>query len=351
MDDLAKALEKSRSYSGKGLSVRSLEDTIQKERALQTEQVESLSNFRSQNETLQASLATELERFKSLTSELNRVEAKEASFWSFLPWNRSTTQSRKSIEDLLRRQYETSVLRLREAADFADRLDAARIDLYDELDRLNQKIIDSAQGEENAANYVLELQNLRDDVETRLLDNDLSNADRRILQSQRDKTRRLLAEHTTRFKLYATAEDRLASLRENTRQLAEMIGHLQADITRYVTAASEKLDLVSGQIQAIGAAADAASVMLELRDSLNIMTESMNQATRFVTETQQYFRENVDAMVEELDLYDQETVDKLAFANAQNEALDEIEVDTVLAELDSDELLSEKIAALANTSS
>ena len=243
------------------------------------------------------------------------------------------------------------MLRLREAADFADRLEAARVELYDELDRLNQKIIDSALGEESAAKYVHELHGLRDALDERLLTEELSSSERRTLQAQKDSTYRLLAEHTTKFKLFATAEDRLASLRENTRQLAEMIGHLQADITRYVTAASEKLDLISGQIQAIGAAADAASVMLELRESLHIMTESMNQATRFVTQTQQYFRENVDQMIEELDLYDEATGAALAEANARNEALDEIEVEAVLAEIDSDEVLSAKIEALVQKES
>jgi hypothetical protein len=82
---------------------------------------------------------------------------------------------------------------------------------------------------------------------------------------------------------------------------------LASDITQYVTAASEKLDLVAGQIQAIGTAADASVVMLEMKKSLDSMTSSMNQTTQFVSETQAFFRSNLDNLINDLELYDGET--------------------------------------------
>ncbi|MEC9399555.1 MAG: hypothetical protein VX475_18140, partial [Myxococcota bacterium] len=90
--------------------------------------------------------------------------------------------------------------------------------------------------------------------------------------------------------------------------------------------ASEKLDLIAGQIQAIGAAADASMVMLELKQSLEAMTESVNHTTRFVSETQAYFRNNVDQMVNELDLYDTETETVLHGNLAMNEVYDDMQV-------------------------
>jgi hypothetical protein len=126
------------------------------------------------------------------------------------------------------------------------------------------------------------------------------------------------------LKLFSTAEDRLVRLQDNTRMLAQTISQLQSDISLYVTVASEKLDLIAGQIQAIGAAADASMVMLELKQSLEAMTESVNHTTRFVSETQAYFRNNVDQMVNELDLYDTETV--LHGNLAMNEVYDDMQV-------------------------
>ncbi len=343
--DYEKILTQARDYIGEKISVRLLEDSISDERSNQTDQIRQLSVFREGHSEIQSSLKTEIERFKVLSGDLRSGPAHD-SFWSFLPWSKTSQNSRRSVEDALRRQFETSMYRMREAADFADRLEAARVDLYDEIDRLNQKIINASKNEEMAAEFVFELREVETSLEIKMSTLDPTSTESRTLQAQLDRTRRLLAEHTMKFRLYNTAEDRLDKLRENTRQLVDMIGHLQSDITRYVTAASEKLDLVSGQIQAIGAAADAASVMLELRESLQVMTESMNHATRFVAETQQYFRENVDAMIGELDLYDEETEVALEFANAHNTALDELDVDAVLEDFEKDEILAAKIEAL-----
>ena len=77
--------------------------------------------------------------------------------------------------------------------------------------------------------------------------------------------------------------------------------------------------------------------MLELKNSLDAMTESINHTTRFVSETQSYFRQNVDRMVDELELYDDETQRVLD----ENEALNEIVDDERIAEAVSTSLAHE----------
>ncbi len=63
--------------------------------------------------------------------------------------------------------------------------------------------------------------------------------------------------------------------------------------------------------------------MLELKHSLDAMTDSVNHATRFVAETQAYFRENVDQMIDDLRIYDEETQqvldENLIYTNAMGE--------------------------------
>jgi hypothetical protein len=328
-----KLLQKSVTYTGEGISVRALEETISRERNLQDRRLSDLNDLRTRNTELQSALSEEMKRLREISKSL--AEAREekgllTNLFKWLPWVKDPAAERRSIEDLLRRQYEISSVRLKEAAEFADRLEAAKIDLFDEIDRLNEKIVNSAENEEKAGLYVLELRELRTELEAKIeLNRDT--AEERKLQMELDKTRRLLAEHTTKLKLYATAEERLDKLKRNTRQLAETIAHLQSDITRYVTAASEKMDLISGQIQAIGAAADASVVMLELKQSLDAMTESINETTRFVAETQSYFRENVDTMIEDLDLYDAETEEALRENNLHNQVLDDLDLDNALS--------------------
>lgn len=328
-------LEKELTYSGEGISVRALEESIGQERRLQNRQVEELGRLRSRNGDLQTALADEMNRLRELSDALQKSRSGEksilSSMFSWLPWVKAESVNQQSIEHLLRSQYELSSMRLREAADFADRLESAKVDLFDEIDRLNRKILESAENEEQAADFVRELRDLKVDLEMEIQMAEPSSAEERKLVMQLDSTRRLLAEHTTKLKLYSTAEERLDKLKVNTRQLAQTIAHLQSDITRYVTTASEKLDLISGQIQAIGAAADAANVVLELQQSLQAMTESINHTTRFVVETQEYFRENVDSMIDDLELYDSETEAALSGNLAVNEMLDDMDVENALS--------------------
>lgn len=320
-------------YVGENISLRALEDTIGNERLRQNDQLKELSSLRERNTSLQLALRDEMARLREISDRIakNREEGGIKSWFSWLPWVSSNKPTTTSVEDLLRRQYELSAVRLKEAAEFADRLEGAKSDLFDEIDRLNLRIVNSAKNEELATDYVYELRKLKAWLESEHAAAELSSAHERELQRDLDLCRRRLAEHTTRLKLYSSAEERLAKLRQNTRALSDTIANLQADITRYVTAASEKMDLVAGQIQAIGAAADASVVMMELKESLDAMTDSVNHTTRFVAETQQYFRNNVDRMIDDLELYDRETERVLAENQARNEILDEIELENSLS--------------------
>ncbi|CAN0434147.1 unnamed protein product, partial [Laminaria digitata] len=321
-------LEVSNHYSGEGISVRRLEETIHIERDRQNEQVDRLNKMRSRNDELQSALSTEVDKLRQISQDLSSHRGQSAwqGFLSKLPFFKDKQHSRKSIEELLRRQYEISAIRVKEAAEFADRLDAAKADLYDEIERLNGKIIQYAQNEKDAAATVLTLSDAKTEFEGKIALAEPGSLEVREMQAQLDKVRRALGEHSAMLKLFSTAEDRLVRLQENTRMLSQTISQLQSDIALYVTVAGEKLDLIAGQIQAIGAAADASMVMLELKQSLEAMTESVNHTTRFVSETQAYFRSNVDQMVDELELYDTETETVLQGNLAMNEVYDDMQI-------------------------
>jgi hypothetical protein len=218
----------------------------------------------------------------------------------------------QSVEDVLRRQYEASLSRVKEAAELADRLAVAESDLHDEIERLNTRIIDSARNEGLAADHILALQRERDRLDLAMqtaTPDELPQTHEH--QRTLDRIRRVLADHSVRLQLYHTAEGRLSRLRDSTRLLIETIQNLRSDITQYVTAASEKLDLVAGQIRAIGTAADASVVMLEMKRSLDAMTEALDQTTRFVADTQLYFRQSLPHLLDDLHVYDEQTREAL----------------------------------------
>ena len=337
MSEKAAVLDKKVSYSGDGISVRSLEDSIGGARERQNNKVAELKELRQRNIELQKTLTDEVKKLRKLSDYVSGGKLKGGwksnlkEILSYIPGLRRLSITRRSIEELLRQQYEISSLRVKEAAEFADKLKAAQADLYEEIQRLNGKIVEAAQNEEAAADYVLELNSLKEELEAAQAQVEAGSAEARGMQADIDRSRQRLSETSTELQLYHTAEERLSRLKENTHMLAETIGNLFSDITQYVTAASEKLDLVAGQIQAIGTAADASVVMLEMKKSLDVLTESMNQTTQFVSETQMYFRQNLDKLMEELEVFDDQTEDVLKKNLEASRAIEEERIAAALA--------------------
>lgn len=306
-------LQKDVAYSGEGISVKSLEENIHEERSVQNVKVEELKVLRERNVEIQKSLADEVGKLRKFSDYINGTATK-GGFWagvkealSYLPGLKNIAISQRSIEELLKQQYQISARRVKEAAEYVDTLKQSEQDLYREIDRINEKILESATNEAKAADHVLELKALIDQIDAEMQTVEAGSVAARDLEAKQDKARAQLAMHSANLQLYSAAEDRYANLKNNTRKLVETIRNLGQDIGQYTTAASIKLDMASAQIQAIGTAADASVVMLELKKSLDVMTESMNQTTQFVSETQVFFRKNLDNLLEELDTFDEHT--------------------------------------------
>ena len=143
------ALTRQVAYSGEGLSVRSLEDNIHRERTTQNNKVQELSVLRERNVEIQKSLADEVGKLRKFSDYLNGTATK-GGFWagfkelvSYIPGLRTIAISQRSIEELLKQQYQISARRVKEAADYVDILKASEQDLYKEIDRINGKIIPS----------------------------------------------------------------------------------------------------------------------------------------------------------------------------------------------------------------
>ncbi|MEM9455558.1 MAG: hypothetical protein AAGF11_15360 [Myxococcota bacterium] len=311
-------LDKELAYCGEGISVASLEAAIEQERVRQDGQVKALQVLQARNVEVSESLAKEVEQLQRLSSYVAEGRV-NTSVWSRfremmarIPGLSGLAVTPQSVEQVLRAQYENSLVRVKEAAELADRLQLAEADLHDEIERLNTRIIESARNEQVAADYILKVQRERDRLE--LVERDTSDQDSprtREIERTLDRIRRVLADHSVRLQLYHTAETRLGRLKDSSRLLIETIGNLRADVLHYVTAAGEKLDMVAGQIQAIGTAADASIVMLEMKRSLDAMSDALNQTTRFVADTQLYFRQSLPGLLQQLQVFDEQTRDAL----------------------------------------
>jgi len=313
-DAIEALLAKEVPYAGEGISVASLEAALEAERKRQDGQVQALQAMQQRNAEVQTSLAQEVQQLQQLSSYVAQGRVSTSIWGRFrevmarIPGFSALAVTPQSVEEVLRRQYEASLVRVKEAAELADRLAVAESELHDEIERLNAKIIDAARNERLAADHILGLQRERDRLEFALETAALDEVEEtRERQRTLDRIRRVLADHSLRLQLYHTAEGRLSRLKDSTRLLAETIQNLRSDVTQYVMAGSEKLDLVAGQIRALGTAADASVVMLEMKRSLDAMTEALDQTTRFVAETQLYFRQSLPHLLEDLHVYDEQT--------------------------------------------
>jgi ABC-type transporter Mla subunit MlaD len=312
--DVKDILEHKVAYKGEGISVKSLESSLSVERERQNVEVTKLQELRQRNDELSKSLGQEIRKLRKLSDYFQRGKVKGTFFsnmkeiLSYIPLLNRTMVTKRSIEELLKQQYEISSQRVKEAANYSDRLKASEQDLFKEIERLDNKIIEHAKNAEVAADLVLDIKKYIDETQARMdATADKGSAAYRELQAEMSKGRQMLSEHTTSLELYSSAEERLARLKENTRRLQETITNLYTDISRYVRAASEKLDDAIAQISAIGTAADASVVLLDMKRSLDVMTASMNETTQFVSETQMYLRENLDALIKEMEVYDEDT--------------------------------------------
>jgi hypothetical protein len=306
-------LDRPATYSGEGISVKSLEEDIHQEREVQNTKVDELKVLRERNVEINQAMADELAKLQKFSDYLNGtayeggVLAGLKSLLSNIPGLGSLAISQRSIEQLLKQQYHISARRVKESAAYVDTLKASEQDLYTELERINGKIVEMAKNEKVALDYVLELRDLESQIRAEMETVEAGSVEFRELDSSADKVRAKLAEHSSNVLLYGAAEERYVALKDNTRKLAETLRNLGNDIQQYTTAASIKLDMASAQIQAIGRAADASAVVLEMKKSLDVMTESMNVTTQFVSDTQIFFRENLDSLVQELDTFDEKT--------------------------------------------
>lgn len=232
---------------GQRLTHEAIEEDIRAVRGRQRVRVEALQGVREQHGQLRGALDQELAELQTLSAKL-RAPGAEAGLWARIGERLSglfagERAERQSVEQLLRAQYETSLVCLREARELADRLEQIRADLYDEIDQLNHRIVASARYEDESSALLLRLREQRSALRQRLL-GELSKVERREEQAQADSLRRQMAELSTQMQLHETRDERLGRLKQSTELLAQTIANLASDMRRYVGAATEKLDLV-----------------------------------------------------------------------------------------------------------
>ncbi len=322
-------LKKRPAYEGSAMSLGGLERELSEVRQRQDESVKELAGIRLRSQDVALALDVEMKKLARLSKELlrRRKLKDKRGLWAWMVETFGGGPiTRGSIEKLLKDQYQVACVRVREAGDAADRLRHVEQELRAEVERLGARIHEAAKNQEKAEAFIEELRTLLGDHEAaaaRL--SDKGGSEHAGLQAAIDRAKNLIGEHRTQAALFKSGVERFERLRRSTLELTAMVNDLYTDIATYVEGASAQLDQASLQIQAVGAAADATAVLLEMKRSLDLLGESVRQTSRFVSETQLYFREHMDRLLEDLELYDRETLRVLEKNRRESAALAEIQ--------------------------
>lgn len=130
---ISDVLSRDVSYSGEGISVRSLEDNIHQEREVQDGKVGELKLLRERNVEIQSAMTDELKKLRKFSDYIDGT-ATGGGFWagfkemvSYIPGLKSIAISKRSIEELLKQQYHVSARRVKEAAEYVDKIGRAHV--------------------------------------------------------------------------------------------------------------------------------------------------------------------------------------------------------------------------------
>ena len=222
--------------------------------------------------------------------------------------------------------------RIREVGGFLDRMESEIENVRQDIVRLNKKMIVAAQNEEKAAEYVLQLRQIKEQAEAELAEmGDNTTAAHREKEAEIDEIKRAIWQHGGKLRLYSNAEDRIASIVKMNNNFMELLTNLHTNMQSLYDAGQEVLDELRGNLSSLSTATEASELTLEMQKSMESLKVSVNRVARLASDTSLYLTQNVDRMTSQMKIYDEET-EALVSSNLQAERdVREGRIDEVLA--------------------
>ncbi len=209
---------------------------------------------------------------------------------------RNLLLERRSATQSLLTTYETASVRLRRAAAFADELHLCALGLQQDVGRLqsewatareNDRLVTERLAAIRAAQTTLARSaHGLDPIEADTL------ADQLRFEHNQEEVRQSLYRATSRL-----CEENLPK----TRELRDAVMSLHADMVRYVTTATGQVDAAGRHLQALGLAADAATVIRELQESMLELSTAMEVTEDFLAQTKALLGETLPALQARID--------------------------------------------------
>lgn len=209
---------------------------------------------------------------------------------------RSAVLERRSATQALLRTYETASVRLRRAAAFADELQLCALSLQRDVGHVQQEW---GAARDNARRAEERLAALREAQRT--LERSAHGLDAFEADSLRDQLRFERNQEEILLSLYQATARICEQNVPKTRDLRDTVMSLHADMTRYVTTATGQLDAAGRHLQALGLAADAATVLRELHESMLELTTALEVTEDYLGQTKRLLADTLPALQARID--------------------------------------------------
>jgi chromosome segregation ATPase len=237
----------------------------------------------------------------------------------------------RPLSELLQQKIHVTEARIREVGGFLDRMESEVENVRQDIVRLNKKLIVAAQNEERAAEYLLQLRQVKEQAEAELAAMGTeTTAAHREKEAEIDEIKRLIWAHGGKLRLYSNAEERIASIVKMNNNFMELLTNLHTNMQSLYDAGQEVLDELRGNLSSLTTATEASELTLEMQKSMESLKVSVNRVARLASDTSLYLTQNVDRMTSQMKIYDEET-EKLVSSNLEAERnIKEGKIDEVL---------------------
>ncbi len=302
--------EKSGQYMGEQLTQMQLQRDRERRRSRQVEAVHQVDQLMQTQQQLGAELGDGLRTLTSKGQALQRLEA-ERSDGSLLaslvrPFTaRRAALARRSVAEELIALYERVSVRLREATHFADQVKLTALEMQQEVDGLHRALGEALHNQRVAAERVLEAERSLDDVELE----DISEA---VRDRRRDRYTFDLRTEAVNLELYGVSVEQCRAHLEPARALRDTVLQLHEDMAKYVINATHTVNAAGRRIQGLGVMADAPTVVAELQESLEELSEAMIATEKYIEASQVLVDEVLPKLAAKLDAHDETEAEFMA---------------------------------------
>lgn len=263
-----------------------LEQARRAQRARATEARARVDVLVQRHDTVSRSLESELGTLQDQGRALETLEA-EARDTSFLTVlrrrlrGRTTALERRSATEGLLRRYEAVDTRVREAAAFCDELELEARRLQRDVAALHDELQQAESSRRQAATRLLELE----------LELERARADDSLHQNARDQQVDALEFEVRTAAVHLDLHEAMATLTRQhlgpTRDLRDLVQRLHGELARFVLAATATTSQAGRRIQALGLAADAPAVVVELQESLQDLQQASEDTVQYIATSRQ----------------------------------------------------------------